>query len=119
MIFTRFIPSRQLNFRQRMLQLFKVSYLLHIYRAYIKSFFISLVYRFNFLRDITQRNKTHRSTKNAYRRLENNVNYRIMIKKIKKSWHEEDFISFVKLNLSFLFAWLILLVKKINLSSNK
>ncbi|MDB3950940.1 hypothetical protein N9403_04830 [Gammaproteobacteria bacterium] len=102
-----------------MLQLFKVSDLLHIYRAYIKSFFISLIFRLNSIKDIVRRKKTHRRTKNAYRRLENNINFRIMIKKIKKSWHEEDFISFAKLNLSFLFAWPILLVKKINIFSNK
>ena len=119
MIFTRFIPSRQLNFYQRILQLFKVSDLLHIYRAYIKSFFISLIYRLNSLRDIARRNKTYRGTKSIYRRLENNINYRIMIKKIKKSWHEDDFISFAKLNLYFLFPWLIFLVKKISISSNK
>ena len=113
---TRPLTLKSLSLKQRILHLFRISYIIHFYRVYIKSNVISLAYKYTFTRDLLRRYQAYRGTKRIYKGLKNKVTLKIRLKKIHNSWQEEDYLSFLKLNLLFIFAWPIWAIKKLTIA---
>ena len=104
---------KSFSLKQKFLQLFRVSYIIHFYRIYIKSNAISLAYRYTFSKDLLRRYRDFIGTKKSYRILRNVITLKIRFKKIHKSWQQENYSLFIKLILLFIFAWPIWAIKKL------
>lgn len=111
-VISRPLTFMQLSIRQRILKLFRTSYIRHIYRVYIKANAVSLSYKYSFTRDFIRRYQDYRGTKKRYRGLQNTIRLKIKIKKILHAWENKNYSLFLKLNFLFIFAWLIWAIKK-------
>ena len=112
-MFTKPLTLNYLSLKQRILHLLRISYIIHFYRVYIKSNIISITYKYTFSRDLFHRYQAYRGTKRIYKGLKNRVALKIRLKKLQHSWQEENYSSFLRLNLIFIFAWPIWAIKKL------
>jgi hypothetical protein len=112
-MFTKPLTLNALSLKQRILHLFRVSYIIHFYRVYIKSNIISITYKYTFSRDLFRRYEDYRRTNKRYKVLKNRITFKIRLKKIQHSWQEGDYSSFLRLNLLLIFNWPIWGTKKL------
>ena len=111
-VISRSLTFMQLSIRQRILKLFRISYIRHIYRVYIKANAVSLSYKYSFTRDLLRRYQDYRDTKKRYRGLQNIIRLKTKTKKILHAWKSKNYSLFLELNLLFIFAWPIWVIKK-------
>ena len=109
----RFITFKQQSARQRLLKIFKVSYIAHFYRLHIKSNLVSVIHKYSFTRGVLKRYQDYRQTKERYKQLRNIVSFKIRTKKILDSWEGKNYLLFLKLSMLFIFAWPIKLCKSL------
>jgi len=112
------LTSMQVSFREALYKAFKVSYIKHIYRAYIKANIISLTHKYSFTKDLIKRFQDYRDTKKRYTGLKNLIRFKIKTKKIIQAWKNKNYSLFFKLSFLFVFAgpiWLFNKFKKITI----
>ncbi len=112
-MFTRSLTFKQLSIKQRALKIFRISYIRHFYRFYIKANALSLIHKYHFNSDFLRRYKDYRGTRSRYKKLKNRVKHKIKVKKIFQAWKIKNYNLFLRLGFLFIFAWPIWAVKKI------
>ena len=110
----RSLTFKQLSIKQRMLKVFRISYLRHIYRAHIKANSVSIIYKYTFTKSLLRRYQDYRQTKKSYKGLKNSIRLKVKIKKIVNAWSNKKYSVFFQLGFVFIFAWPIWLIKKAN-----
>ena len=110
----RSLTFKQLSIKQRMLKVFRISYLRHIYRAHIKANLVSIIYKYTFTKSLLRRYQDYRQTKKSYKGLKNSIRLKVKIKKIVNAWSNKKYSVFFQLGFVFIFAWPIWLIKKAN-----
>ena len=111
-MFNKSLTLNSLSLKQRILHLFRTSYIIHFYRVHIKSNIISITYKYTFSRDLLRRYRNYRVTNKSYKALKNRITFKIRLKKIYHSWQEENYVSCIRLTLLLIFAWPIRAIQK-------
>ena len=114
MLVARFLNFKQLSLKQRILKFFRISYISHFYRNYIKANVVSFLYKYSFTRELFKRYQDYRYTKKRYKGLKNSIRFKVKLKKIVNAWSNNDYELFFKLSFLLIFAWPIWLFKKFN-----
>jgi hypothetical protein len=112
----RALNLNSLSLKQRILHLFRVSHIIHFYRVHIKSNAVSIAYKYTYTKELLLRHKAYRVNLRSYKGLKDLVTLRIRLKKIDNAWEANNYQLFVKLNLLFIFAWPIWLIKKLTIT---
>jgi len=110
-VISKSLTDMQVSFREALYKFFKVSYMKHIYRAYIRANIVSLLHKYLFTKDLLKRFQDYRDTKKRYKGLKNLIRLKIETKKIIRAWKSKNYSLFFKLSFLFLFAGPIRLYK--------
>ena len=105
---------KQPSLKQRTLKFFRISYISHFYRHYIKANVVSLLYKYSFTRELFKRYQDYRYTKKSYKGLKNSIIVKIKLKKIVNAWTNKNYNLFFKLSFLFIITSPIWLFRQIN-----